>query len=127
MVLPRWLATANRRVLNPIVIRVPTRFSPFSLAHHVGRSSGRRYTTPVAAFRSADGFVLAPTYGPRANWVRNVLTASEFTLDHRGRRYRVCNARLEPRRVVWQDLPVLVRAAMVLLRVDQFLVGQRVN
>jgi hypothetical protein len=39
------------------------------------RRSGRRYQTPVNVFSAADGYVIALTYGPDTDWVKNVVAA----------------------------------------------------
>jgi hypothetical protein len=41
--------------------------------------------TLVKPFRSPDGFVIALTYGPDRDWVRNVLAAGGCTIEWRGR------------------------------------------
>jgi deazaflavin-dependent oxidoreductase (nitroreductase family) len=61
---------------------------------HRGRKSGRTFRTPLWAFRRGDGFVIALTYGPDADWVRNVLAANGCELESRRRRYQVVNPRV---------------------------------
>jgi deazaflavin-dependent oxidoreductase (nitroreductase family) len=51
---------------------------------HRGRRSGRRYRTPVLAFRVDDGYVVALFYGADRDWVRNVLAAGGCTLSGAG-------------------------------------------
>jgi len=45
------------------------------LVVHRGRRSGRVYDTPVLVFPADDGYVIALTYGPDTDWIRNVLAA----------------------------------------------------
>jgi deazaflavin-dependent oxidoreductase (nitroreductase family) len=49
--------------------------------HHVGRSSGRRYATPLGIEPRGDDFVIAIVYGPRSDWLKNVLAAGEATIE----------------------------------------------
>jgi len=75
MPLPRWLGRFNvrvtNRILGPIVMYVPG----YGRVVHVGRRTGRIHRTPVMLFRRGDEGVFALTYGPRTEWVRNVLAA----------------------------------------------------
>jgi hypothetical protein len=57
------------------------RFSPVAIVEHRGRRSGRRYRTPVLAFRAADGYFISLPYGAGRDWVRNVLAAGSCTLE----------------------------------------------
>jgi hypothetical protein len=41
--------------------------------HHVGRTTGARYETPVVARPTDDGFAIALPYGTGADWLQNVL------------------------------------------------------
>ena len=120
MVLPRWLAKVNRRFTNRILQRIPARISPFVRIHHVGRKTGASYRTVLAAFRTPTGYVLTPTYGPDADWVRNVLAAGNFTLEANHGAHALRDARLINRREAWPHLPLLVRAAMRVLRVNWY-------
>jgi deazaflavin-dependent oxidoreductase (nitroreductase family) len=52
---------------------------------HRGRRTGSVYRTPVNVFGAEDGYVLALTYGPDADWVKNVLAAGGCELMTRGR------------------------------------------
>lgn len=121
MPLPRALARFNRvvtnRVLRHLVGVVPT----FVEVLHVGRRTGRRYATPVVAFRSDDGFAIALTYGAGTDWARNVLAAGGATL----RRAHGTTAVTAPRIVTGTDalalVPAFVRPVLRLLRVDQVL------
>jgi deazaflavin-dependent oxidoreductase (nitroreductase family) len=97
MPMPRWVARTNKHVLNPVVLRVATGVGPMAVVHHVGRRSGRAYRTPVFAFAYREGdavrVVLALTYGPGVDWVRNVEAAGSFGLERRGVRYAVDDVR----------------------------------
>lgn len=80
----------NRDVTNPRQLqRAGQPGSYASIVHHVGRTSGRAYRTPVVAVPTADGFVFALPYGPEVDWARNVRAAGAATLEHEGRRVTV--------------------------------------
>jgi deazaflavin-dependent oxidoreductase (nitroreductase family) len=116
----RRLARFNRRVTNHITGPFATQLPGFAVVRHTGRRSGRTYRTPVNAFRSADGYVIALTYGAEAQWVRNVLAAGGCELETRGRRIALTAPELfhdEARRAV----PPPVRAALRLLGVADFM------
>lgn len=120
MPLPRWLARANRKFTNQVLGRIPRRISPFMIVEHTGRLSGRRYSTPLAAFATESGYILTPTYGPETDWVKNLLAMSSFEMDRRGRTVALKNPRLVPRPDVWPHLPFLVRAAMRIMGIEWF-------
>src|SRR5258708_19419373 len=65
------------RLFNPLTLALAgsRRLPLFAVVHHRGRRSGRSYTTPVGARRTADGFVIPLTFGERADWFRNVQAA----------------------------------------------------
>lgn len=94
MPLPRSVARFNRigtnRVLRPLARWLPG----FGVVTHRGRRSGRLYRTPVNVFPKRQGFLVALTYGPDSDWVRNVLAAGECTLETRGRRVHLVQLRL---------------------------------
>ena len=120
MPIPRWVARANRVGFNRLSRHVAPWLPGFGVVVHQGRRSGRTYRTPVNVFRSADGYVLALTYGADSDWVKNVLAAGGAELRNRGRRVRVGSPRIyhdESRRSVG---PV-ARQALRLLRVVDFL------
>ena len=60
---------------------------PFAMIRHVGRRSGKPYETPIMVEPTADGFVIALTYGEAVDWYRNVLTAGGATLLWHRREY----------------------------------------
>ena len=71
------MARFNRVVTNRVFAPLAGRVPPWALVEHIGRRSGRRYRTVVWAFprpRERE-FVYVLTYGPGADWVRNVLAA----------------------------------------------------
>ena len=44
----------NRWLANPVARPIARRLPLLALVHHVGRTSGRRYATPIMAFRSGE-------------------------------------------------------------------------
>jgi deazaflavin-dependent oxidoreductase (nitroreductase family) len=94
MPLPRSVARFNRRVTNRVLGPLAPHLPGFGVVIHRGRRSGRSYRTPVNVFGRPGGVVVALTYGPSADWVRNVLAHDGCTLETRGRRLRLRSPRL---------------------------------
>ena len=106
MPMPRWLARINKRVFNPIEIRRGVR----PVLIHVGRSSGKTYRTPLDAHPIPDGYLLIPMYGPRTDWVKNVLAAGSARLSLRGEEIELDSPQLVKKSDVW---PLLLTPAKV--------------
>jgi deazaflavin-dependent oxidoreductase (nitroreductase family) len=101
MALPRWLARINKRVFNRIEIKRGVR----PVLVHVGRSSGKAYQTPLDAHPVDDGYVFIPMYGPRTDWVKNVLAAGAARLRIDGDEIGLVSPRLVAKDAVWDLLP----------------------
>jgi deazaflavin-dependent oxidoreductase (nitroreductase family) len=101
--LPHSVARFNRRVTNRVLGLLAAYLPGFGVVVHEGRKTHRRYRTPVNVFRRPGGYVIALTYGPSADWVRNVLASSGCELETRGRAVHLTRPRLihdEQRRAV---------------------------
>jgi deazaflavin-dependent oxidoreductase (nitroreductase family) len=107
-------------VFNPIS-RLFVRWLPgFGVLAYRGRTSGKRYRTPMTAFRRGDAWVFALTYGSEVQWVRNVLAAGGATLEIRRRRIHLVDPEVvvDPERRL---MPVGVRQLLGLMRVTEFM------
>lgn len=120
MPLPRWLARFNRRVTNVLGRRVAGRLPSFAIVNHRGRHSSKAYRTPANAFARPGGYVFALTYGPGADWVKNVLAAGGCELEMDRKRVRLVHPRIvhDPRQ---QLVPALTRPILRLIGVTDFL------
>jgi deazaflavin-dependent oxidoreductase (nitroreductase family) len=110
----------NRRVTNRLLGGLATHLPGFGVLIHTGRTSRRQYRTPVNIFRRGDRYIIALTYGPNADWVRNVLAEGGCTLETRGRTLRLSSPRLfrDERRYA---APAPVRLVFGLVNVSDFL------
>jgi deazaflavin-dependent oxidoreductase (nitroreductase family) len=112
----------NKNVLNPVVLPLAGRRLRFyAIVHHVGRRSGRSYSTPVVADSTADGFVIPLPYGKRDDWCRNVMAAGGCTILWRGQEYAVGEPELIDRETALEMVPSSKRLAMRMLRIPQSL------
>jgi deazaflavin-dependent oxidoreductase (nitroreductase family) len=59
-------------------------FPLWAVVHHRGRRTGRDLAVPVAVMVTRDVFVIALPWGPRTNWVRNVLAAGTCVVRWNG-------------------------------------------
>jgi deazaflavin-dependent oxidoreductase (nitroreductase family) len=120
MPIPKRVARFNKHVTNRVTIRVAGWMPGFAIVAHVGRRSGRSYRTPVNVFRHGERYVFALTYGPAADWVRNVLAAGGCELQTRGRTVALADPQRlhDPSR---RQVAVPARWLLRLLRVEEFL------
>jgi deazaflavin-dependent oxidoreductase (nitroreductase family) len=97
------------KMLNPLIVKLAGRrhFHVAAQIRHVGRRSGRTYTTPVSARRSGDMIVIALTFGNQSDWSRNVRSAGGGTIRIDGEDYHVTQPQVMSR----QEAKPLVQAA----------------
>lgn len=93
------MAFFAKRIANPLVRRFAgARGAPiFALVRTRGRRSGRMYATPVAARRTATGFLIPLTFGVGADWFRNMQASSWAIVRWKGEEH----ALVEPEAVDW--------------------------
>jgi deazaflavin-dependent oxidoreductase (nitroreductase family) len=120
MPIPKAVGRWNKAGLNRVTKRIAPWMPGFGVVVHRGRRSGKEYQTPVNVFATADGYVLALTYGPDTDWVKNVLAAGGCELRTGGRVVRLTAPRLfhdETRR----DIRPLERQVLRVIGVADFL------
>jgi deazaflavin-dependent oxidoreductase (nitroreductase family) len=120
MPLPKRLARFNRVVTNRVTYPIARTVPGFGVVLHTGRRSGRAYRTPVNAFRTPTGYVIALTYGTDSDWLRNVVAAGGCELLTRGRAVPLTDPRLVH---VERHAPVprFVRVVLRLIHVEDYL------
>ena len=117
MHLPHFMRDVNRVFTNPLMRTVAWVLPPLAVVHHVGRRSGKRYRSPVVAFRASTGFVIPMTYGRDVDWARNLVKARGGEIEQMGRRFALRNARIVDFDVALSRLPSPLRPV---LRVADF-------
>ncbi|MBB2925401.1 nitroreductase family deazaflavin-dependent oxidoreductase [Cellulomonas cellasea] len=119
MPIPMWVTRVNRRATNPLMMALSDDVPPLATLHHVGRRTGRRLQAPVLAFPTARGFVIALTYGPDVQWLRNV-EAGEARLVRGRTVYRLTDPVRLHGDAGARLVPAWTRAALRALDVDEF-------
>ena len=124
----RPLVAFSRAVLNPRQMRQAGRPGAFaSIIHHRGRRTGRSYETPVGVVpEGPDTFLIILPYGPRTQWLRNVLAAGEATLVTEGETVQVDRPTLIPTGEVASRFSAADRRSIRLLATDHCLRLHRV-
>ena len=120
MPVPKVVGRWNKAGLNRLTRHIAPWMPGLGVVIHQGRRSGRRYETPVNVFSTGDGYVLALTYGPDTDWVKNVLAAGGCELHTRGQIIQLGSPRLfhdETR----SSIRPLERQVLRTLRVNDFL------
>lgn len=116
----RMVRRFARSVVNPrMLARAGTPDAYASVIHHVGRTTGRHYRTPVGAHPTADGFVVALPYGTTSNWVKNVMASGFATIVTDGATYRVDRPELVPVALVAEHFPPKELRSLNRFKVDR--------
>lgn len=118
----------NRDVLNPLMLAFAGRsYSSYAMIEHVGRKSGRIYTTPVLGMEDGDEFVIPLPYGADTDWCRNVIAANGAVIVHRGRAYRVGYPEVVPPSKALRAFPSWMRWLLDLAETDRYLRVKRLS
>ena len=95
MPIPYRMRQVNKVALNKVTRQLAPWLPGMGVVVHRGRKSGRQYRTPVNVFaRTGDRYVLALTYGPDTDWVKNVVVAGGCELLTRGKHLELTAPRL---------------------------------
>lgn len=121
MPLPRRVAEFNRYVTNPLARLVADWMPPFIMIEHRGRRSGRLYRTPVMGWVDGDELIVALTYGPGVEWIKNLDAAGGGAIVRRSRRWLVGAPRVERGIATAPAIPGPVRRFLSLTGVDDYL------
>ncbi|MEV4619158.1 nitroreductase family deazaflavin-dependent oxidoreductase [Asanoa sp. NPDC049573] len=119
MPVPRSFRKVGLRV-NPYIAVIARRVPPLAVVHHVGRRTGRAYSTPVMAFRTTEGWVVALFYGADVQWLRNARRAGTVALTAGGKRHEVSEVRLLAAAAGAPLLPAWARAVTRPARVRDY-------
>ena len=110
--------------LNGLVARFAgSRYLPlWAIMRHHGRRSGREYATPVAAQRTAQGFVIPLAFGESADWCRNVLASGRAQIRWKDREYPVVEPSIVPAREALDAFPAIARPLLTRGAIDEVMV-----
>ncbi len=115
------------KLLNPLILRLAGRrkFRMAGQIRHVGRRSGRVYTTPVSGRRSGDLVLIALTFGNQSDWARNVQAAGNCSMLIEGVDYDLTQPRFltmqEARPLAADAFSRMERASFRMLGIKQIL------
>ncbi len=106
----------------PILLKIAGgRYGPYAVLHHVGRRSGKTYTTPVVLVQTYDGFAIPMPFGPDTDWCRNILAAKRCTIEWKGEIYPVVDPKIVDAVTVVLDAPLIVRLVSRQFGIQEFL------
>ena len=117
MPMPLWWGQINKRLFNPRALRE----GKWHVIHHVGRTSGTAYRTPLEAVRDGDGVMFTLVYGSRCDWVQNVLAAGAAQLEVDGELVGLTDPELMTADEAFARLPPGTKRPPRLLKIDEFL------
>ena len=117
---PYIMRRVNRVFTNPVLGSIAWLMPPLAIVHHVGRKSGRRYRTPVVAFRKGKVIVVPMTYGRDVDWGRNLVAAGGGEIQQAARTVLTKNPRIVDGAAAGPFLPAVVRPLLLAARLPGF-------
>jgi deazaflavin-dependent oxidoreductase (nitroreductase family) len=119
MPIPESVARFNRVVTNRISRPLAGRLPWFAVIVHRGRKSGNEYRTPVNAWLDDETVIVALTYGPGTDWLKNLEAAGEGEVIAGRTSYRVGRPELIGIEGM-KRMPTVVRPILRAIDVDEF-------
>ena len=123
MPMPLWWGHVNKRVFNPRALRN----GKWQVIHHVGRSSGRSYRTPLEAHEIDDGFMFMLVYGSQSDWVRNVMATGTAKLEVDGNTVDLVEPQIIGAEEAFARLPAGTKRPPGFLKIGEFLAMRRAD
>ena len=120
---------ALARPLGPLALPLAgKRWLPlYAILRHTGRTSGKPYSTPVVALRTAEGFIIPLPFGDATQWARNLFAAAGGSLRSAGKEHDIRDPRIVDRDDARDHLPLLVRFLSRRLGLRQFVLVRSIG
>jgi deazaflavin-dependent oxidoreductase (nitroreductase family) len=99
----------------------------YALLRHSGRRSGKRFETPVVAWRTRSGRLVPIAWGTEADWYRNTVAAGGCDIRLRGRWYHCATPRVVAQAEALVQLAEPIRTVVRLGPVRHFLLLSEVR
>ena len=117
------------RPLGPLALPIAgTRWFPlWAIVRHTGRTSGKAYSTPIVALRTADGFIIPLPFGDATQWAKNLFAAGGGSIRFAGKEYRIDAPLLIDRDEAAAYLPPPLRFVAGRLGLRQYVTVRRVT
>lgn len=115
-----WLRYFNKQITNRLAL-TPAGRRVYAVVHHVGRRSGKAYTTPTIIAPMTDGFVIPIAYGKHSDWLQNVLVAKQCTIDWHNQTYVVKKPEIVGATIALPAFPKQWQKLLRLYGINQFL------
>lgn len=110
----------NRAIFNPIIKLFAGRFL-YSLVFHVGRRSGKEYSTPVVATKKEEFIFIPLPYGANTDWFLNVQAKGECVVKVKGKLYSSTHPEIVQPSIALSAFPPTLRRAFERANINQFL------
>jgi deazaflavin-dependent oxidoreductase (nitroreductase family) len=105
---PEWLDRLQVKYFNPVIKPLAGRVPGLALIKHTGRRSGRRFETPVTAYRKGSLLAIVLGHG-MTDWARNAIAAGEADIKLSGDEVHIVNPRIVPNGRDVEALPSFAR------------------
>lgn len=92
---PEWLDRLQSKYFNPVIRPLAGRLPGLALIKHTGRRSGRRFETPVTAYRQGSEIAIVLGHG-MTDWARNAIAAGEADIKLFRGEVHIVNPRIVP-------------------------------
>ena len=109
----------NKWFYNPLMLTFAGR-RIYAVVKHVGRRTGKPYTTPVFAQETDDGFIIPLPYG-ETDWLRNVLAARKCVIRWHSVNYALGDPVILDADEALPAFPLPVRTTLRLVGIKHYL------
>lgn len=117
MPMPLWWGQINKKLFNPRALEN----GRWQILNHVGRSSGKPYRTPLAAYEIDGSYLFVLVYGSRSDWVQNLLASGSATLQDGDVLYALGSPRIIPAEEGRRLLDGSAKLPPAFLKIDEVL------
>jgi deazaflavin-dependent oxidoreductase (nitroreductase family) len=119
----RRLARAVAPLASPLA---GSRWFPiWAVLRHTGRTSGTRYSTPIVALPTPDGFVIPLPFGDATQWAKNLFAAGGGSIRVAGREHRIVEPEIVDQAVGGAHLPAPLRFMARRLGIRQYVLVRK--
>ena len=120
--LQKPIKAMNKNLSNPRALKDAGQAdAQWSVSHHVGRTSGKAYETPVGMYATDDALFVVLPYGTNTDWYKNLAAAGGGTAVHKGVTYEFSTPEVIPTSDILDILPDKGHGNLKTFDIDQTL------